>query len=93
VPKAVVPEEKVKPREEGLADFTPATVTISSIPLGDIYFVGKLMGRPPVMVKKVTPGEHTIAVRKEGWKSDERTVEIRPGKEEKFLIRLSPAVK
>jgi hypothetical protein len=79
--------------EEPVMTGGPGSLIISSAPLGDIFFDGQPMGRPPVEIKSTPAGKHRIEVRKDGFRSEERTVVVRPGAREAVFIKLTPVAK
>ena len=71
-PVAVAPAPAPEPEEL-------STVVLKSTPDGaDVIVDGKFMGSTPSTVR-LTPGDHTIAVEKSGYKAWQRTMTVNPG--------------
>lgn len=66
-----------------------ADLTVSSQPENaTVYLSGQEHGRTPIMIEKLSEGEHIVELRKEGYFSDRKTITIIPGKPEKLDMKL-----
>lgn len=73
-PVAVAPAPAAAPAPEELS-----TAVLKSTPDGaDVTVDGKFMGSTPSTVR-LTPGDHTIAIEKSGYKAWQRTMTVNPG--------------
>ncbi|HET7024851.1 MAG TPA: PEGA domain-containing protein [Gemmatimonadales bacterium] len=57
----------------------PGTISINAAPWGMVAIDGRDVGNTPLLDAPISAGPHTIQVRREGFRSYERTIEVRPG--------------
>ena len=58
----------------------PGSVQVISRPAGaQVILDGRLVGRTPLMIADVTPGEHSIRLELSGFQQWATTVDVKPG--------------
>ncbi len=67
-------------------------VTVTSSPEGaEILIDGIVVGKTPLVEYKVSTGSHSLFLRKSGYREEEKTINIRAGKTERYVETLAPA--
>lgn len=62
------------------------------VEMAEVTVDGKLLsGNQNFVLADITPGEHLIVVKKEGYKTEERTIKIHDGEQQNVSITLKPA--
>ncbi|MGH7590297.1 MAG: PEGA domain-containing protein [Gemmatimonadales bacterium] len=57
----------------------PGTISINAAPWGMVAIDGHDVGNTPLLDAPISAGPHAIQVRRDGFRSYERTIDIRPG--------------
>ncbi|MGH7533443.1 MAG: PEGA domain-containing protein [Gemmatimonadales bacterium] len=57
----------------------PGTISINAAPWGMVAIDGHDVGNTPLLDAPISAGPHAIQVRREGFRSYQRTIEVRPG--------------
>jgi hypothetical protein len=57
----------------------PAELFINSTPWGDVYVDDLLVGTTPLASLRVTPGQHTVRIVRDGFQPYEQTISVAPG--------------
>lgn len=73
-----------KRREEKTAMLTPpgfGSLIINATPWGYIYLDNESLGIPPIQMRKLLTGKHTVTVKREGYKTYTKDIEIVEGRE------------
>jgi hypothetical protein len=52
---------------------------INSTPWGDVYVDDLLVGTTPLASLRVTPGQHTVRIVRDGFQPYEQTISVAPG--------------
>jgi len=78
-------EVKLKPLPS-----TAGVLAVTSVPPGAALFVeGRALGKSPVALPNVAPGEYTVTARLPGFAEGKRTATVKAGKETKLKIELA----
>ena len=81
-------------RQTELPPAAPAEVqgflTIDADPFGTVYIDGVNIGETPVIRKAVKPGQHTIRIQREGYRTHSETVRVDAGNEIRRRVPLIP---
>lgn len=87
--EAITPPQEAKPAEAPAPQF--GSLSITSTPSGAaVALDGAQSGNTPVVIEQMTPGEHTIAVTKEGSIPQTQTVTIAVGARANVAVTLKP---
>jgi len=69
----------------------PARLALVTEPAGaTIELDGKVAGLSPLMMEKLKPGDHELAVRSPGWRPLTRTISLKSGASDSLTLRLEP---
>ncbi len=66
----------------------PGALRIMAQPYAQVLLDGKDMGFTPVTVEKVSEGEHTIVLQREGFQTLERTITVKPYEINRFQYKM-----
>ena len=65
---------------------------ISDPPDSNVYWRGKLLGKTPITINKLQPGEYIIALEKEGYQKWESKATVKPGNKNQLIAKLEKIV-
>lgn len=69
-------------------------VSVASDPAGAaVYVNGEYRGASPVSVGRLTPGDHRVTVRKDGYLENRRVVSVQAGSAQAVAVKLTPDVR
>ena len=68
-------------------------LTVNAVPYGTVSIDGVEIGDTPIVRRQLPPGEHTVAIVREGYRSESRKITITAGNEVRWsrsLVKGSP---
>lgn len=67
-------------------------LVINVLPWGNVFVDGRSVGYPPVVLEDLTPGDHRVEIRREGYEPIEQSISVRAGEEKRVHLHLSRSV-
>jgi serine/threonine protein kinase len=84
-PPPAATDSKMPDRQSSLAAHTPATLSFSVLPWGEIFIDGKKQGAsPPLREIKLSPGKHQIEIKNTDFPPYRQSVELAAGASQKI---------